>query len=397
MNRSVIVRGRSLVRLLAILLFLCACTVPATAQRVTGIPMNKGGMRDALHPVLPAIPISAAWDDPAAVEKGEAMITRLIDAAGGWEEYLKLGGFRYDMLATSKMNSYKGKNPWVVHHYEPRLCHFNVEKAGYVYSEWAKPSLTGPDFMREIMFDKLSWREMRGGFLRTAKSYRTARSRVRLERLTGTMPYSLKSMRGRLAFMREEQSEIGKLEMYALRLPGDMMINYYPWMVEDFGQVYEFHLIVDPVANSVVQMRFAFPDSTVAKAPHIRWWTMDFEGKQPVGEKCFLPHRRYLWLDGWNELDELLIEDVVVERIPPSALRRPWQSGNVYLMPYRCDFWDPPKGVEGLTGHDTGLEDLPAGRYPPGHPKYEGPELPFEDPDAPVPEMGGDTGGSDKP
>ncbi len=359
-------------------------------------------MRDALHPVLPPIPVSPAWDDPAAVLRGEAMIEKLIGAAGGWEEYLKLNGFRYDMLATSKTNTYKGKRPWKVHHYEPRLCHFNVEKAGYVYSEWAKPSLGGPDFMREIVFDKLSWREMRGGFLRTEKSARTARSRVQLERLTGTMPFSLRSMKGRLAFMRIEESDIGELEMYAFRLPQDMLINYYPWMVEEFGSVPEFHVIVDPTEPRVIQMRFAYPDPTVARAPHIRWWTMDFEGKMPVGDKCVLPHKRHLWLDGWNELDELWIEDVVVERIPPVALRRPWQSGEVYQMPYRSDFWDPPAGVEGLTGHDTGIDVLPAGQYPPGHPNYRGPglvtdELPFKEDTPPEQASGDGTAGDDSP
>jgi hypothetical protein len=194
-----------------------------------------------------------------------------------------------------------------------------------------------------------------------------------MERLTATMPFSLRSMGAKLAFVREEESEIGTLEVYAMQLADTMIINYYPWMVDEYGIVDEFHLIVDPSEDRVIQMRFAFPDSTVQNATQLRWWTMDFEGQIQLGESCVLPHKRYRWLEGWNEITDLWIEDVEVERIPPIALRRPWQTGTVYQMPYRCDFWDPPGGVPGLSGHGTGV-DLPRrGEYPPGHPKYEGP------------------------
>ncbi|MFT5283969.1 MAG: hypothetical protein ACI8TQ_000120 [Planctomycetota bacterium] len=374
MNRSIVSSPRKPAALVLVFALLLSCIGTSTldAQKQRGLPLNKGGMREALHPTLVRPPISEAWKDPEALKRGEEMLGRLIESAGGWDAYMKLGGFRYDLLNRSKMNTGKGKNPWRVHHYEPRLVHLNTEASGYIYAEFAKPSLTGPDFQREVKFGEIAWREVRGNYTRTPKGERTATTSVRMERFTGTMPFSLRSMNCKMAFMREEKSEVGTLEMYAVQMSKVMMLNYYPWMVEEYGIVDEFHLLVDPAENRVVQLQFNFPDDTVRKAPYLRWWTMDFEGAIKLGENCVLPHKRFRWLSGWNEITEMWMEDVVVERISPKALRRPWQADGVYAMTIRCDFWDPPKGVDGLTGHGTGIEVLRPGAYPPNHPKNAG-------------------------
>jgi hypothetical protein len=369
MNRSKL-RSARLRALLVVSLVGAALALPADAQRQKGIPLEKGGLDAMRFPNLPRPPLSAAWEDPSAVARGQAMVGRLIDAAGGMEAFDSLRGLRYDMLQTSRLNLGDKKN-WKVHHYEPRLVHFNVDGNGYVYSEYAKPSLTGPDFIREVMFDDAAWREMRGGFGRSPKARRTARSSVRLEFLTGLMPFSLERMNARMAFVREEPSDLGTLEVYAVQLAEPLLVNYYPFIVEEHGELDEFHLMVEPSAPRVVQMRFAFPDESIARAPHLRWWTMDFEGSIAAGDESkqvVLPHKRFRWLDGFNDIDELLTEDVVIERIPPPALRRPWLTDGVYQMPYRCDFWDPPTGVQGLAGHDTGLPLPKPGEYPPEHP-----------------------------
>ena len=153
-----------------------------------------------------------------------------------------------------------------------------------------------------------------------------------------------------------------------------------------FNRTSSVRLIVDPTEPKVVQLRFAFPDADIARPPHLRWWTMDFEGSIAVGEEpnqVALPHKRFKQLQGFNDIDELWTEHTLVERIPPPALRRPWLSDGVYQMPYRCDFWDPPTGVHGLTGHGTGVPLQRKGEYPPDHPLANKRLLP------PVPE--GDT------
>jgi hypothetical protein len=396
MNRSIAMLSRFRAALVVPLLG-ATLALPADAQRQKGIPLEKGGVHALRFPNLPRPPLSPAWEDPAAVERGTEMMARLIETAGGWDAFQALGGVRYDLLQTSMMDS-GGKKGWLVHHYEPRLAHFNVDGSGYLYSEYAKPTLTGPDFIREVVVHEVSWREMRGGFGRSPKARRTARSSVRLECFTGLMPFSLRVMDAKMAFIEEEESAVGTLEEYAVQLAEPLMINYYPFMVDEFGQVDEFLVYVEPSGPRVVQMRFAFPDEMVERPPHLRWWTMDFEGSIAAGEEpnvVAFPHKRFRSLEGFNDVDELWIEDVLVDRIPPPAMRRPWLSDGVYQMPYRCDYWDPPDGVQGLTGHDTDIPLPRPGQYPPGHPRYKGPPPSLDDVDGAESDSGDGGGAAD--
>ncbi len=328
-------------------------------------------VRNSYKPAAAAPGLSTAWDDPEAIRKGTEMKERLIEAAGGWEAFEKLGGLRYDLLMTTKVNTVTQEDSWRVHHYEPRLCHFNIDGNGYVYTEFARPSLTGPDFVREVVYKENMWREMRGSFLRTFDARRTAYESVKTELLQGLMPFSLRMLDTRLAFVRRENSPAGKVEVYALQMEPPLLVSFFPMVQEQYGLVNELLLYIDPEEEEVVQILFAFADPAVKKPPHLRWWTIDFEGSLEIGG-VRIPHKRFRWLEGWRTLEELEIADLVPEAVPPPAFRRPWHSDAVYQMPYRCDFWDPDHAINGLTGHDTGLPHPRPGTYPPDHPKHRG-------------------------
>ncbi len=355
-------------------------------------PFFEEKIRGAHYPNLPRPPLSPSWDDPEAVARGSQMIERLLAAAGGWQAFQKLGGLRYDCLVTVKVDTHKEPDPWRVHHYEPRLCHFDVDGNGYVYTEYARPTLTGPDMVREVLYGDISWREMRSGYLRSLNARRTAWASVRLEELTGLMPFSLRMLDARLAFVREEHPPEGTVEVYAMQLADPLVLNHYPMMVDEYGFVDEFLVFIRPEEPRVVQLGFAFPDEMVKKPPHMRWWFTDFEGSIRAGEECILPHKRFRWLEGFDNIDEYWVEDVVVEPLPPRSMRRPWQTEGVYDMPYRCDFWDPPEGVQGLSGHGTGVPHPRPGDYTPDHPRHRGGFPPLDREEA-----GGAAGTGDSP
>lgn len=339
-------------------------------------------LRATRFPNIPRPPLATAWKDPKALERGERMKRELMDAAGGWDAFREADGVRYDLLVATKLDPKKPGETWRVHHYVATLAHFDAERNGYLYSEYAKPSLTGPDFVREVVYDEYFWREMRGGYLRTPNARRTAYSAVRLEQLCGLMPFCLEMLGGKLAYLRDEEVEGRPIEVYALQLDETLVLNTYPILVDEYGYVDEYFVYVDPGARPsddgldagpadavVVQLRWAVPDDRVKEPPHMGWWTIDYEGLVDVGDKLKLPHRRYRWLDDWGAIEEYEIADGQLASIPAPAMRRPWQTDIVYQMPYRCDFWDPPAGVTGLAGHDTDTPLPRAGTYPPNHPK----------------------------
>lgn len=319
------------------------------------IPIGPDQVRDAFHGVIPKLKPSAAWDDPAAVERGQKMIARLIAAGGGMEKFRQLSGVRYDTLLTSRSRTINKVNneKWRVHHYEPRLTHLDTRGHGFLLSEFAKPTLRGPDFSREVLFEGIAWREMRGNYYRTEKARRTAKSAVRLEYLTGLMPFSLDVMQAELAYEGDEVDEASdyQAEIYAMRLAEPLVMNVYPMIVKKYETITEFKVFIDPRTDMVMQIKYAFPDKHVRKKPHMRWVTIEFsEWTEIPGRELKIPYKRLRYLAEWSTLEEWWVEDIVVEELPAASVRRPWQAGEVYRSPIWADFWDPPSGLPGVEG-----------------------------------------------
>jgi len=302
-------------------------------EELTALTSNPEGM-------------TSVFDDPAAVERGRAMLVRLLDAAGGLEAWEALPGLRLDLLETQMVLLHRGRQEWGVHHRVPRLLHFTPEADGYVLSEYATPDVKTPVFRRSISVGKTAWSEQSGGFVRSPESIEGARGLVRQEFLLSAMPFSLHVVGAELAFVRETQrtdeQEDGSvvvvpLEVYAVRLGEDFAVRFDQYEWQD-----QLLLFVEPEHDLVAQVQYLLfdKDRDSYRTPFNRAY-INLYGSLPV-QGVRLPRSRIAWHEDPVNRVMSLCADPQAEAVPPAALRKPWLAGEVWQPTVHADEWDPP-------------------------------------------------------
>jgi hypothetical protein len=300
--------------------------------------------------------------DPERSARGQAMLERLLASAGGLECWRGSGGYCYQVLATDRVLTDRRTEEWRVNTYVPSLVAFDPDGNGYAYSETVEFLRDGveyrPQYRRAVREGGACWAEMGTAFFRDPQTIGNVEAELSREFLLACMPFSLSVARATLAFWREQEGEGGKLEVYFMKL-------HKAQRMEDFEQIRDFVLFVDPTTDRVARLQYILSakdsdkleGTTEAYVSFDEWAELELPGggagagaatepapgdpPAPV-RKLTLPARRYFW-----HAEPLAEEERATLRqrfgpIPPERLRRPWTSGSVYLMPERADAWDPP-------------------------------------------------------
>ena len=302
-------------------------------EQLTALTSNPEGM-------------ASVFEDPAAVERGQAMLQRLLDAAGGLEAWGALPGLRLDLLETRLVLLNRDRDQWGVHHRVPRLVHWTPESDGYVLSEYATPDATAASFRRTISVGKTAWTEQSGGFQRSPETIDEARGLVRKEFLLSAMPFSLHVIGAELAFVRTtERSERSRdggtttvsLEVYAVRLGEQNAVRFDRYEWQD-----QLLLFVEPERNVVAQVQYLLfaKDRDSYRTPFNRAYVNFYDALEFEGVR--LPGRRVAWHEKPINRIMTVTADPRAEALPPAALRKPWLAGELWQPTAHADEWDPP-------------------------------------------------------
>jgi|GEM_PF-5216724 len=339
--------------------------------------------------------------DPEAVQRGERALRDILVAAGSrpnlpgaWNDHLlwyDVEGLRYDSLEILRTRLLRPGAKWRLNHFEPRFFFGNGEGRGYLLRELAAPATMQGEyraaFRREVGAGDVYWAEFDGQSLRSNEEACLNAQKFMLgEYFFGYMPHSLTLFDPSLVYLRNERLDGRPHEVYRLQLPG-------PFLAE-WGHASDvFTVFVDPASNRITELRFPDPlHDGVSVIVHYSNWqpvevperqlnafkerlTGTIEGQREVlGDdgvealvgllddpeggllptRLLLPSRRAVRDDRGGRDREFLCADFQFEPLPEEALERPWQTGRVWISPWRSDFFDsdPTEGAGGERGAD---------------------------------------------
>jgi len=286
-------------------------------------------------PEPPAPEVENVWEDPARVAQGKEMQAGLYTQAGGLEQWNALGGIRFDLLETWRVLTNRTTGEVKVHHYTPRYCWFQAGGDGFVRSEYFQSSGFEPMYRREVAVGNYAWSEGGTDFDRKPKAAAKARARVNRLHFLTAMPFSIHERGGELVFLKD----LGpKKALYGLHLARPLVMSISE-------EIADFVLVVDKESNRILQLQYSLTGADRETTDRSTECFIDFEGSLEVGGVT-LPHEHIWFFEIDARKEEYLVEDLEAAAVPPEALRRPWQAGEVWETDLRADHWDPPKDPE---------------------------------------------------
>jgi hypothetical protein len=325
--------------------------------------------------------------DPEALEKGRQELNRILAAAGAranlpgrLDDYLlwpEVTGVRYDQLEMHRSRILRPGEPWRLHDLTPRF--FFADGAGHGYmllelvTQISERGDLGPMYRREVGGGDTYWAEVDGTVYRAEKPATNAQRVFLGEYFFGLMPHSLALFDPAMAFLRNERVDGRTLAIYTLRLPAPFEAEYGHW-----NNV--FTISVDPTTHRIEQMQFAdpFEEGVTIIVQYSDWIALDAPEelratwraglrveleaqRETLGEEglakllervdaadglvprsLVFPTRRVVFDARGGREREFLSADFHFETLPPASYAPPWQTNDLFVSPYRSDFFDPP-------------------------------------------------------
>ena len=358
-------------------------SVAVLASSAVGASGQAGGQTTR---AIQRKPTGLPFDDPAALQRGEQDLLRMLDAAGGLVRFRdaakdpvhlisRLPGLSSQVLEMSRVEL-KESGAWSIQYLVPHLLHVNGAGQGFLYSEYVDDS-SGEGykrvFRREVYSGQLSWAELGSRYVRDQESERRARQVVLRELFLGYMPHSLTLLGAKIAFRDESEFNGQRIGRYAVELPRsvallsgeevrwvDLFVDQDTWEPLRLSYV-----PLGPIAR-VVDIEFSGTLEMLSEEPlrnqlaeslsvELRQ-TLERQGADEatlaaaavkredliLPESVRIPFRRYMADSRARDVISWETADWRLEELPAESLLRPWQTGTVWNPPRHADHWDPP-------------------------------------------------------
>lgn len=270
------------------------------------------------------------WSEPQRVAKGEEMLGKVYEAAGGLEKWKAAKGFRFQVLKTRWVVVDTKTGELKVHHYIPRLSWLDQAATGFVISEYASGGNYKPVYRRDVAVGNFAWTETNGSFNRKPEAAIGARMLVRRQHFLATMPFSLDSHGAEMVFVKNLPNDRA---LYGVHLKKPVVME----LIED---VFDYALVIDTKTNRVQQLQYSLVAEDVMTLDKSTECYVDFESGTKVAG-LDLP-KSYTWFYEVPARHEVFTIVRMEElALPPASIRRPWLSGAVWETDLRADHWDP--------------------------------------------------------
>ncbi|MHC4379178.1 MAG: hypothetical protein ACYS26_21465, partial [Planctomycetota bacterium] len=363
-----------------------ALTSTPNVEPGPNLPATQGQTGGPATRAIQKKPSGLPLDDPAALQRGEQDLLRMLDAAGGLVRFRdpekepvhllsRLPGLSYQTLEIGRVESKNGGN-WSIQFVIPHLLHVNGAGHGFLYSEYVDDS-SGEGykraFRREVYTGQLSWAELGSFYLRDKDSERRSRQHVLSELFLGYMPHSLTMLGAKLAFRDETEINGQRIARYAVELPRSVALHSgeeVRWVdlfvdQDTWEPLRLSYVPLGPLAR-VIDIEFSGTLEMLSEAPlrdqlaqslsaELRR-NLEQQGADEatlaaaaVGaddlvlpESVRIPFRRYMADSRAREVFSWETAEWRLEDLPVEALHRPWQTGAVWTPPRHADHWDPP-------------------------------------------------------